>query len=29
MRLLKDLGVPGLLSEYFKNLKSIKMGEKS
>lgn len=29
MRLLKDLGVPGLLSEYFSNLKSTKMAAQS
>lgn len=29
MRLLKDLGVANLLSEYFNNLKSTKMAEKS
>ena len=29
MRLLKDLGVPSLLSEYFKNLKSTKMAAQS
>jgi hypothetical protein len=29
MRLLKDLGVSGLLSEYFSNLKSTEMGDTS